>query len=49
MGRLPESSARKTEATSTDRVEMESTTTGIVKRWVVEKEKLREHLQFINN
>ena len=49
MGRLPESSARKTEATNTERVEMESRTTGTVKRWEVEEEKLREHLQFFNN
>ena len=47
MGRLPESSARNTEAASTERVERESTTTGIVNRWEVEEEKLREHLQII--
>ena len=45
MGRLPESSARKTEATNTERVERESRTTGTVKRWEVEEEKLREHLE----
>ena len=49
MGRLPESSARKTEATNTERVERESRTTGTVKRWEVEEEKLREHLQIIIN
>ena len=47
MGRLPESSARNTEAASTERVERESTTTGIVNRWEVEEEKFREHLQII--
>ena len=36
MGRLPESSARNTEAASTERVESESNTTGIVNRWEVE-------------
>ena len=45
MGRLPESSARNTEAASTERVERESNTTGIVNRWEVEEEKLREHLE----
>ena len=45
MGRLPESSARKTEAANTERVERESRTTGTVKRWEVEEEKLREHLE----
>ena len=45
MGRLPESSARSTEATNTERVERESRTTGTVKRWEVEEEKLREHLE----
>ena len=45
MGRLPESSARMTEAANTERVERESRTTGTVKRWEVEEEKLREHLE----
>ena len=45
MGRLPESSARKTEAINTERVERESRTTGTVKRWEVGEEKLREHLE----
>lgn len=46
MGRLPESSARNTEATSTERVDRETNITGMVNRWEVEEEKFREHLQY---